>query len=90
MSKKTIEDLVEENDPVEVDEPEVVVEKVMDPPAKRESRHVRAVEGDSYLSIAEKMGATGRAARDLAMKIMELNGSAPVRPGKMIFLPKGN
>ncbi len=90
MSKKTIEDIVEENDPVEVDEPELVVETVMDPPVRRDSCCVRAVEGDSYLSIAEKQGKTGKAARDLALKIMELNGSAPVRAGKMIFLPKGN
>jgi alcohol dehydrogenase class IV len=96
MAKKPIEELVRDqaetfDDAVElevVEEPEVVVERAAEQAKTETPGGIIALEGDSYISIANRF-ATGKAARELAVKMYELNGATPVRAGKLIRI-RGN
>jgi hypothetical protein len=89
-SKKPIEETV--LDVTELPEApivETITEQVEPPPVKEQTRvsSIRAQAGDSYLSIAEQFTTPGRAARELARRMAEANGNAPIRINSRIMIP---
>lgn len=88
MGKKPIEELVHDQAESfdDVEELEQLEESPVEPVKVVTPDGIRALDGDSYISIANRF-ATGKAARELAIKISELNGGTPVRAGKLIRLP---
>lgn len=93
MGKKPIEELVHDQaEPVELadefEELEELPVRSVEPAKANAPGSIRAVDGDSYISIAHRF-ANGKAARELALKIQELNGGAPVRAGKLVRIPGG-
>lgn len=96
MAKKPIEELVENQvepfeDIEELDvtqEPEVFSKPAAEPAKTETPGGILAADGDSYISIANRF-TTGKAARELALQIQDLNGGAPVRAGKLVRIPGG-
>jgi hypothetical protein len=94
-TKKTVDEpVVEEVETIEapIVEPidEAPVEAQVTPVETPNVGSIRAQAGDSYLSIAEKFATPGRAARELAKRIADANGNAPVRTNTRIILPTAN
>lgn len=75
-TKKTEETAIDE---LEVPEAEPALEEA--PPGS-----IRALEGDTYLSIALRMVDEGNS-REFALKIIEANGGAPVRLNSLVIIP---
>lgn len=78
-----VEDIVVEDIVVD-EEIEVLPEVVVDPTPDGNPFFIRAVNADSYLSIAERYHGEDISARDFARQLAELNGNAAVRPGARV------
>lgn len=87
-NKKTVEEIIDEQaeipEEILVETPEIhVIETAIPEDVRPEFQTIRAEAGDSYVSIAERLGG----GRELAEIIAKKNRNAPIAKGTKLIVP---